>query len=59
VSTARTADVPALAAAVRAVLTGASLAAGLRAAAARRAASLPTTGDAITAALMSYAEVMT
>lgn len=50
-------DPPGLAAAVRAVLTDPSLAAGLRAAAARRAAALPTEDDAVTAVLASYADV--
>jgi hypothetical protein len=39
------------------VLDDPSLAAGLRAAATRRAATLPTSGDAVTAALASYAAV--
>jgi glycosyltransferase involved in cell wall biosynthesis len=51
-------DAAALASAVRAVLADPSLAAGLRAAAARRAATLPTQDDAVTAALSSYAVVL-
>jgi glycosyltransferase involved in cell wall biosynthesis len=51
-------DAPALAAAVRAVLTDVSLAARLRAAASRRAATLPTTDDAIATALAAYAQVV-
>jgi glycosyltransferase involved in cell wall biosynthesis len=51
-------DAPGLAAAVRAVLTDASLANRLRAAAARRAAALPTANDAIAAALAAYAQVL-
>jgi glycosyltransferase involved in cell wall biosynthesis len=53
----RPGDAAELAAAVRAVLTSHSLAAGLRAAAAVRARSLPTERDAITAALAAYAAV--
>jgi glycosyltransferase involved in cell wall biosynthesis len=49
------ADAAGVASAVRAVLADPSLAAGLRAAAARRAATLPTQDDAVTAALSSYA----
>lgn len=48
-------DAPALAAAVRAVLTDQVLALRLRAAARARAAALPTAGDAVTAVLASYA----
>jgi glycosyltransferase involved in cell wall biosynthesis len=48
-------DAPALAAAVRSVLTDPALAARLRAAAARRAAALPSEADAVTAALSAYA----
>jgi glycosyltransferase involved in cell wall biosynthesis len=48
-------DAWALAAAVRSVLTDAPLAARLRAAAARRAATLPAEADAVTAALDAYA----
>ena len=51
-------DTPGLAAAVRAVLADPSLAARLRAAAARRAAALPTEGDAVLAALAAYAQVI-
>jgi glycosyltransferase involved in cell wall biosynthesis len=51
----RPGDAAELAAAVRAVLTSHSLAAGLRDAAVRRARSLPTEPDAITAALAAYA----
>jgi glycosyltransferase involved in cell wall biosynthesis len=51
-------DAPGLAAAVRAVLTDASLASRLRAAASRRAAALPTADDAIAAALAAYAQVL-
>ena len=51
-------DAPGLAAAVRAVLTDASFANRLRAAAARRAAALPTADDAIAAALTAYAQVL-
>jgi glycosyltransferase involved in cell wall biosynthesis len=50
-------DAPGLAAAVRAVLTDASLANRLRAAAARRGAALPTADDAVEAALAAYAQV--
>jgi glycosyltransferase involved in cell wall biosynthesis len=50
-------DAPALAAAVRSVLTDAPLAARLRAAAATRAAALPAEADAVTAALDAYASV--
>jgi glycosyltransferase involved in cell wall biosynthesis len=53
----RPGDAAELAAGVRAVLTSRSLAARLRAAAARRARSLPTEQDAITAALAAYATV--
>jgi glycosyltransferase involved in cell wall biosynthesis len=49
-------DAPALAAAVRAVLTDAALAARLRRAAAGRAAVLPSEDDAVTAALAAYAD---
>jgi glycosyltransferase involved in cell wall biosynthesis len=52
-------DVPALAAAVRSVLTDPALAARLRAAAARRAAALPSEADAVTAALSAYAALET
>jgi glycosyltransferase involved in cell wall biosynthesis len=48
-------DAPALAAAVRAVLTDQALALRLRAAARARAAALPTAGDAVSAVLASYA----
>ena len=48
-------DAPALAAAVRSVLTDPALAARLRAAAAARAAALPAEADAVTAALSAYA----
>jgi glycosyltransferase involved in cell wall biosynthesis len=51
-------DAPGLAAAVRAVVTDASLANQLRAAAARRAAALPTADDAVAAALAAYAQVL-
>jgi glycosyltransferase involved in cell wall biosynthesis len=51
-------DAPGLAAAVRAVLTDASLAARLRVAAARRGAALPTEDDAVAAALAAYADVL-
>jgi glycosyltransferase involved in cell wall biosynthesis len=47
-------DAPGLAAAVRAVLTDASLASRLRAAASRRGAALPTADDAIAAVLAAY-----
>jgi glycosyltransferase involved in cell wall biosynthesis len=47
-------DVPALAAAVRSVLTDGELAARLRAAALARAASLPSESDAVAAALAAY-----
>ena len=50
-------DAPALAAAVRAVLTDAALASRLQAAASRRGAALPTADDAVTAALAAYAQV--
>jgi glycosyltransferase involved in cell wall biosynthesis len=50
-------DAPALAAAVRAVLTDDSLAVRLRAAASRRAPALPTADEAIAAALAAYAQV--
>jgi glycosyltransferase involved in cell wall biosynthesis len=53
----RPGDAAELAAGVRAVLTSQSLAARLRAAAARRARSLPTERDAISAALAAYATV--
>jgi glycosyltransferase involved in cell wall biosynthesis len=53
----RPGDAAELGAAVRAVLTSDSLAAGLREAAAVRARSLPTERDAITAALAAYAAV--
>jgi len=49
----------ALAAAVRTLLTDPPLATRLRAAAARRAADLPTPADAITAAVASYTEART
>jgi glycosyltransferase involved in cell wall biosynthesis len=48
-------DAAALSAAVRSVLTDPALAARLRAAAVRRAATLPTEADAATAALSAYA----
>jgi glycosyltransferase involved in cell wall biosynthesis len=51
-------DAAGLAAAVRAVLTDASLANRLRAAASRRGAALPTADDAIAAALTAYAQVL-
>jgi glycosyltransferase involved in cell wall biosynthesis len=51
-------DAQALAAAVRAVLTDASLAVRLRAAASRRAEDLPTSDDAITAAVAAYAKAL-
>jgi glycosyltransferase involved in cell wall biosynthesis len=47
-------DVPALAAAVRSVLTDAGLAARLRAAALARASSLPSESDTVAAALAAY-----
>ena len=50
-------DPRALAAAVRSVLTDAALAARLRAAAAKRAAALPSPADAVTAALDACASV--
>jgi glycosyltransferase involved in cell wall biosynthesis len=50
-------DAPALAAAVRSVLTDAPLAARLRAAAAARAAGLPAEADAVAAALAAYASL--
>jgi glycosyltransferase involved in cell wall biosynthesis len=50
-------SVPALAAAVRAVLTDPALAARLAAASAARAAGLPTAEEAVTAALACYARV--
>ncbi len=50
-------DARALAAAVRSVLTDAPLAARLRAAAAVRAATLPSEADAVSAALDAYASV--
>jgi glycosyltransferase involved in cell wall biosynthesis len=50
-------DPRALAAAVRSVLTDAPLAARLRAAAATRAVALPSSADAVTAALDAYATV--
>jgi glycosyltransferase involved in cell wall biosynthesis len=50
-------DAPALAAAVRSVLTDAPLAARLRAAAAVRAATLPSEAGAASAALAAYASV--
>ncbi len=50
-------DARALAAAVRSVLTDAQLAARLRAAAAVRAAALPSETDAVSAALTAYASV--
>ncbi len=51
-------DVPALAAAVRAVLTDVALAGRLRTAASRRGAALPTEDDAVTAALAAYAQAL-
>jgi glycosyltransferase involved in cell wall biosynthesis len=51
-------DAPALAAAVRSVLTDASLAGRLRTAALRRGAALPTVDDAVAAALAAYAQVL-
>jgi glycosyltransferase involved in cell wall biosynthesis len=51
-------DAPALAAAVRTVLTDASLAHRLRVAASRRGAALPTTDDAVAAALAAYAQLL-
>ena len=51
-------DAPALAAAVRAVLTDPPLAARLRAAAAIRGAALPTAADAIAAALAAYSSAL-
>jgi glycosyltransferase involved in cell wall biosynthesis len=51
-------DARALGAAVRSVLTDPALAVRLRAAAAARAATLPTDADAVTAALNAYASVM-
>jgi glycosyltransferase involved in cell wall biosynthesis len=51
-------DARALAAAVRSVLTDPALAAGLRTAAAARAAALPTESDAVTAALSAYARLV-
>jgi glycosyltransferase involved in cell wall biosynthesis len=51
-------DAAGLAAAVRAVLTDASLASGLRVAALRRAALLPTADDAVAAVLAAYAQVL-
>jgi glycosyltransferase involved in cell wall biosynthesis len=50
-------DAPGLAAAVRAVLTDVALASRLRVSASRRGAALPTTDDAIAAALAAYAQV--
>ena len=50
-------DARALAGAVRSVLTDPPLAARLRAAAAARAAALPTTEDAVAAALAAYSSV--
>jgi glycosyltransferase involved in cell wall biosynthesis len=50
-------DASALADAVRSVLTDAPLAARLRAAAAERAAALPTDADAVAAALTAYASL--
>ena len=50
-------DAPGLAAAVLAVLADSSFAAGLRAAAALRAATLPAEDDAVTAVLASYAQL--
>ena len=50
-------DAPALAAAVRSVLTDVALAGRLRAAAARRGAALPTEADAVAAALAGYARL--
>ena len=54
----RPGDAQALAAAVRAVLTNASLAGRLRAAAAERGAALPTSADAIAAALAAYGRAL-
>jgi glycosyltransferase involved in cell wall biosynthesis len=51
-------DAPALAAAVRAVLTDVALASRLRVAASRRGAALPTADDAVAAALAAYARVV-
>jgi glycosyltransferase involved in cell wall biosynthesis len=51
-------DAPALAAAVRAVLTDAPLAARLRTAASHRGTALPTADDAVAAALAAYAQVL-
>jgi glycosyltransferase involved in cell wall biosynthesis len=51
-------DAPGLAAAVRSVLTDVPLASRLRTAASRRGAALPTAGDAVTAALAAYAQVL-
>lgn len=51
-------NAPALADAVRAVLTDATLAPRLRAAASRRSAALPTQDDAITAAQAGYAQAL-
>jgi glycosyltransferase involved in cell wall biosynthesis len=51
-------DATALAAAVSAVLTDASRATRLRAAASGRGATLPTADDAVTAALAAYAQVL-
>jgi glycosyltransferase involved in cell wall biosynthesis len=52
------ADAPALAAAVRAVLTDVALASRLRVAASRRGAALPTADDAVVAVLAAYAQVL-
>jgi glycosyltransferase involved in cell wall biosynthesis len=54
----RPGDAQALAGAVRAVLTDASLAVRLRAAASRRADDLPTSDDAIAAAVAAYAKAL-
>jgi glycosyltransferase involved in cell wall biosynthesis len=51
-------DAPALAAAVRSVLTDAPLESRLRTAASRRGAELPTADDAVTAALAAYIQVL-
>jgi glycosyltransferase involved in cell wall biosynthesis len=51
-------DATALAAAVRSVLTDASLAHRLRAAASRRGAALPTADDAVAAVLAAYTQVL-
>jgi glycosyltransferase involved in cell wall biosynthesis len=51
-------DAPALAAAVRSVLTDASLAGRLRTGASRRGAALPTADDAVVAVLAAYAQAL-